>query len=270
MLIVVESHIFPIVGIDAGGGNDRPAKVAADIFDNSIRITEIWFGIDIETVFILFVNVGFGLFKRRTDMGSQFVKESGLEGFAQISIVEIFDHPPEAVIRGAAFGKETVDMRIPFKRSAKSMEDTDKTGDEVSAFVQFMEKSEDDTADSLKKAVKERAVIQKERAQVFINGKNKVSVGAVNEFKGHFSRAVDAVFIAAGGTKLGMAAERDKFKFATVGTAIHRATIRRVPAVDHLLDVFHNNGTGMKDIFNFFIVLFKNLLEDVHKDIMKE
>ena len=150
------------------------------------------------------------------------------------------------------------------------MEDADETGHKIPAFVQFMEEPEDDTADSLKKAVKERAVIQEERAQVFINGKNKVSVGAVNEFKGHFSRAVDAVFIAAGGTKLGMAAERDKFKFATVGTGIHRTTIRRVPAVDHLLNVFHNNGTGMKDIFNFFIVLFKNLLEDVHKGIMKE
>lgn len=59
VLIVVESHIFPIVGINAGGGNDRPPKVAADTFDNSIGITEIWFGIDIETVFILFVNGGF-------------------------------------------------------------------------------------------------------------------------------------------------------------------------------------------------------------------
>ena len=95
-------------------------------------------------------------------------------------------------------------------------------------------------------------------------------MGTINEFKGHFRRAVNAVFIAAGRTKLRMAAERDKFKFATVRTAIHRAAIRRIPAVDHFFNVFHDNRTGMKNIFNFFVVFFKNLLKDIHKTIMKE
>ena len=67
-----------------------------------------------------------------------------------------------------------------------------------------------------------------------------------------------------------MAAEGSKFKFAAVRTAIHGAVIRRITAVNHFLNVFHDNGTGMKDIFNFFIVFFKNLLEDVHNTIMKE
>ena len=39
---------------------------------------------------------------------------------------------------------------------------------------------------------------------------------------------------------------------------------------DHFFNVFHDNGTGMKSIFDFFIVFFKNLLEDIHKSIMKE
>ena len=95
-------------------------------------------------------------------------------------------------------------------------------------------------------------------------------MGTVNEFKGHFSRAVDTVFIAAGGTKLGMAAEGDKFKIAAVRTAIHCAAIRRITAAYHFLNVFHDNGSGMKDIFNFFVVFFKNLLEDIHKTIMRE
>ena len=182
----------------------------------------------------------------------------------------MFNDSPEAVIRETAFGKETVDVRIPFERSAEGMEHADKPGHKVFGFVHFMEEPEDDTADSLKKAVKERAVIQKERAQVFINGKNEVPMCTINEFKGHFSRTIDTVFIATGGAKLGMAAERDKFKFTTVRTAIHCTTIRRIPTVDHFFNVFHDNGTGMKDIFNFFVVFFKNLLEDVHKTIMKE
>ena len=95
-------------------------------------------------------------------------------------------------------------------------------------------------------------------------------MGTINEFKGHFSRAVHAVLIATGGAKLRMAAERDKFKFAAAGTAIHGAAIRRIPAAYYFINVFHDNGTGMKDIFNFFVVFFKNLLEDIHKTIMKE
>lgn len=270
MFIVVESHIVPIVRINAGGGDNRASEVTADVFYDRVSVAEVGLSINIETVFILFINGRFSLFKRRPDMGLKFVKESGLKGFAQISIVEMFDNSPVAVIREAAFRKEAVDMWIPFKRSAEGMKNADETGHKIFGFVHFMEKPEDDTANSLKKAVKEGAVIEEERAQVFINGKNEMSVGAVNEFKGHFSRAVNTVFIAAGGAKLGMAAERDKFKFTAMRAAEHGTAIRGITTVDHLLNVFYNNGTGMKRIFNFFIVFFKNLLEDIHKTIMKE
>ncbi len=117
----------------------------------------------------------------------------------------------EAVVREAAFGKKTMDMWIPFQRPAEGMQDTDEAGDKVSAFIDFMEHSEDDAAYRLKKAVKQGAVREEERAQVFVNGKNEMPVGTVNEFKGHFSRAVNAVLVAAGRAKFGMAAERNKF-----------------------------------------------------------
>ena len=133
-----------------------------------------------------------------------------------------------------------------------------------------MEHPEDDAADRLEKAVKEGAVLKKEVAQACINGKNEVSVCTVNEFKGHFSRAVNRVFIAAGGAEPGMAAEREKFKFPTMNTAIHGAAKRGIPTVNHFFDVFHDNGTGMKDILYFFIVFYKNLLEYVHKSSMQE
>ena len=163
-----------------------------------------------------------------------------------------------------------MDMGIPFQRPAEGMQDTDETGDKVSAFVQFMEHSENDAAYSLKKAVEQGTVIQKERTQVFVNGKNEVPMGTVNEFKGHFCRAVNAVFIAAGRAKFRVAAERNEFQLAAVGTAVHGATIRGVTTMNHLLNVYHNNETGMKNIFNFFEMFFKNLLKDVHKTIMKE
>ena len=161
-------------------------------------------------------------------------------------------------------------MRVPFEGSAEGMEDADETGHKVPAFVHFMEEPEDDRADSLEKAVKEGAVMEEERAEVFVHGKNEVPVGTVNELKGHFRRALQTVFIAAGGTKFGMAAKGDKFQFTAVGTAIHGAAIRGITTKDHLVNIFHNDRTWMKSIFNFFVVFFKNFLEDVHKGIMKE
>ena len=270
MFVVVESHVLPVIGINAGSGDDRASEVAADVFYNGISVTEIRFGIDIEAIFVLFVDSGLRFFERSPDAFFELIEECGLESLAQIGIVKVSDVSPETIIREAALGKEAVDMWIPFQGSAEGMEDTDETWDKIFAFIQFMEHPEDDTADSLEKTVKEGAVVQEERAQVFVDGKNEVPMGTVNEFEEHFGGAVNAVFIAAGWTELGMAAERDKFKSAAMGAPIHGAAVRRVPAVDHFFDVFHDNGTGMKDIFDFFVMFFKNLLKDVHKSIMQE
>jgi len=255
MFIVVESHVLTIIGINTGSGNNRPGEITADVFYNRVSVAEIRLGIDIEAVFIFFVNGSFCFFKRKADMLLKFIQKSGLESFAQISIVEMFYNFPEAVIREGALGKETMDVGIPFQGPAEGMQDTDEAGDKVSAFIHFMEEPEDHTADSLKKAVKEGAVSEEERAQVFVDGKNEMPVGTVNEFKGHFSRAVNAVFIAAGRAEFRVAAEREEFKFAAVRTAIHGAAVRRVTTVDHLLNIFHNNGAGMKNIFNFFVMI---------------
>lgn len=61
VFIVVESHVTAIVRINTEGGNNRPAKVTADVFYGSVHIAEIWFGIDIEPIFTFFVNGGFGI-----------------------------------------------------------------------------------------------------------------------------------------------------------------------------------------------------------------
>ena len=68
MFIVVESHIVPIIRINAGSGYNRPSEVTTDVLYDRVSVAEPRFGINIETVFILFVNGCFGLFKRRPDM----------------------------------------------------------------------------------------------------------------------------------------------------------------------------------------------------------
>lgn len=55
-------------------------------------------------------------------------------------------------------------MRVPFKRTAKGMEDTDKTRDKIFRFIQGKEKFFNDIRDCFKKTVKEVTVIKEELA----------------------------------------------------------------------------------------------------------
>ena len=59
MPVVVESDEIAIITVNAGSGNHRTAKIAADILDSSFRVTGIGFGIDIESIFMFFVAAGF-------------------------------------------------------------------------------------------------------------------------------------------------------------------------------------------------------------------
>ena len=58
MAIVMEGNEVTIIFVNAGSCDHRTAKIAADILDNSFRVTVIGFGIDIEAVFMLAVAAG--------------------------------------------------------------------------------------------------------------------------------------------------------------------------------------------------------------------
>lgn len=73
MPVVMEGHIIPVVGINPGKCNDRTAKVAADIFDNGFRVAEIRFSINVETIFVILINISLGLFEGGSDAIFQFI-----------------------------------------------------------------------------------------------------------------------------------------------------------------------------------------------------
>ena len=106
----------------------------------------------------------------------------------------MFDDTPEALIRETAFRNEAMDMWIPFEGSPKGMKDADKAWNKVFRFVEVMEHTQDNTADSLKETVKERTVFQKEVAQFIINGENTVPVCAADQFKSDLSGALLDVY----------------------------------------------------------------------------
>ena len=151
--VVMESDEITIIGINPGSSNHRAAQITGDIFHDGIRVTEIRFCIDIETIFVLIIDGSFDLFKRGADMFFHFTQQSSLESFAQIRIMEVINISPKAVIRETTFRKEAVDMGIPMERTSKGMKDTDKAGDKVFGFIQREKQTEDDTADSLKETV---------------------------------------------------------------------------------------------------------------------
>ncbi len=112
----------------------------------------------------------------------------------------------------------------------------------------------------MKEAVKQRPVFEEEIPEVIIDSENTVTVLDVNQFEGHIGSAFHGVFVTAGGAETAAASKRDKFKFSAVGAAIHGAPKGGIATVDHFINVFHLRISGMKGIFNFFIMVPKNFL----------
>ena len=129
--VIVKCDVIAIIGINPFEGNDGPPEIAADVFNHRIRITEIGLGINIKAIFIFSVDKSLGCFERGANAIFKEIEESGLKGFPKEGIVEMFNNPPESVIRETAFRNEAVDMRIPLQRAPKRMKDTDKARNKV-------------------------------------------------------------------------------------------------------------------------------------------
>ena len=65
---------------------------------------------------------------------------------------------PGRRVSDTAFRDKAVDVRIPLKAAAKSMEDTDKTGRKKFGFIFFVEHTEDDASDGRKQAVQKSSI----------------------------------------------------------------------------------------------------------------
>lgn len=153
--VVVEGDRIAIVFINAGSCDGRTPKISANVLGDDGRIAEVWLRIDVETIFLIAVYRGFDFFERVSDMSLHFVQKSGLKGFPEQFVAEVFKRTPSTGITNATFGNEAVDMRIPFQVTTEGVKDTDKAGSKTLGFVSILEHSKDDAADGREKAVKE-------------------------------------------------------------------------------------------------------------------
>ena len=219
----MESNGISIVPINPGCGYDGPAKIAANVFCNYFRIAKIGFGIDIEAMFVLTVTFCFYFFKRRANPAFQFIEKSSAERITEIVVVKMFYMAPEAVITVTTFGKDAVDVRIPFEIPAKSVEDHDISGSEVFGMVQIEKHAGYDTGDGMEETVQERTVLEKKVSKIFSNGKNTMAMLDTDEFKRHSGGAFHSIFISAGRTKAAVTAKWNKLEVTAVGAGVHGA-----------------------------------------------
>lgn len=135
--IIVESNGISVIPVNPGSSDYWPAKIASDVFSHYFRIAEIWFGIHIEALLMLSVTFRFHFFERRSNPVFQFIEKGRAESIAQIVVVKVLYMAPEAVVTVAAFGKETVNVWIPFEIAAKSMKDHDIARSKIFGMVQI-------------------------------------------------------------------------------------------------------------------------------------
>lgn len=245
MTVVMKGYGVAVIFVDPGGSDDRTSQITANVFDDGPGVTFIGFGVNIEPFFMLPVTEGFHLFKGETDSGFHFVKEGGAEGITKKTIVEMVDMSPQSVVAATAFRDKTVDVRVPLQVSAKGMKNHDKARSEVHGFILLKKHAGDHAADGMKETVEQGTVMKKEKTKILINGKDTVAMLGIYKLKGHGGSALHGIKVTTGGAEAAVAAERYKFKLATVRAAIHGAAKGWISAVDHFIYVFNNGITWM-------------------------
>lgn len=195
--VIVESNGICVIPVNPGSGNYRSAKIAADVFSHCFWIAEIRSGIDIEALFMLGITFRFYFFEGRSDPVFQFIEKSSTESVTEIVVVKVLYMTPETIITVAAFGKEAVDVRIPFEIAAKSMKDHDIAGSKIFGMVQIEKHPGYYTGDGMEETVQERTVLKKKGPEIFINGKNAMAVLDSDEFERHTGGAFHSIFVAA-------------------------------------------------------------------------
>ena len=75
----------------------------------------------------------------------------------------------------------------------------------------------------MEETVQERSVLKKKGTEIFINGKNAMAMLDTNEFERHTGGAFHSIFVAAGGAKTAVTAERNEFEVPAVRKTVHSA-----------------------------------------------
>ena len=101
------------------------------------------------------------------------------------------------------------------------MKDHDKTRSKIQGLILFEKHVGNNAVDSVEEAVEQRPVVKEEPEEVFVNGKDTMSVDNVYQLEGHGGGTLHGIKIPAGRAEAAVASKRDKFQFAAFGAAKH-------------------------------------------------
>ena len=96
-----------------------------------------------------------------------------------------------------------------------------------------------------------------------IDCENTMTMCAVNKLKGHTGRAFLGILHTASRAEAAFAAEGNKFHVVASGADIHGTAKRRIATIQHFIDIFHLRISGMKSVFDYFIIVIKDFLQDI-------
>ena len=105
---------------------------------------------------------------------------------------------------------------------------------EIFLMVLIVEPVRKDLCGRMEQDMEKGAVLTEVRAEFFCNGKNDMSVSAMDEFKGNGVGTVSLIGGAAGVAESGVTAERNEPVCAAVGALVKSAAEIRVTAADDL------------------------------------
>ena len=97
----------------------------------------------------------------------------------------------------------------------------------------------------------------------FIDCENTMTVCAVKKLKGHTGRTFLGILHTASGAEAAFAAEGNKFHVVASGADIHGTAKRRIATIQHFIDIFHLRISWMKSVFDYFIIVIKDFLQDI-------
>ena len=167
----------------------------------------------------------------------------------------MFNTLPRSNAPDSDFGDKNVNMRIPLKAAPEGVKNTDKAGSKTLSLIEFAEHTKDDVADRMKETVEQRTISTEEDTKFLRDSKNTMSMNTLDDFERHGSGTLNGIEITAGRAETAFAAKRDEFERTARRTPVHSSAVSRIPAMNHLLNAFENNGASLKGVLDFFIMV---------------
>ena len=125
------------------------------------------------------------------------------------------------------------------------MECNNHTRFEIFLMILIVEPAGKDLCRRLEQDMKKGAVLSEVRTEFFCDGKDNMSVSAMNKFKGNGIGAVGLIGSATGVAESGVTAERDESVCTAVGALVKSAAEIGVTAADDLSYFCINNRTNI-------------------------